>query len=515
MDKQRIIEEASTMRNTHDLLKLLNTLKKGDLGEKGFCFSMPQLHDVLNPSNNKKRYRTFTIPKKSGGERTIMAPYGILKSIQHYLNLILQAYYQAPDAVTGFVPSKSVIDNAERHIGGNYVFNADLKDFFPSIKKARIWATLQTHPYCFNSKIANAIAGICCVEMEDSESFVLPQGSPCSPILTNIVCSNLDRKLSGLAKRFGVTYSRYADDITFSSSHNVYRDHGVFLKEFRRIIKSEGFKLNPRKTRLQKKGQRQEVTGLVVSDRVNVKREYVREIETLLYIWERYGRIEAFKSLLKHYTPKQNLNSRTPSLESVILGKLNYLRMIKGEENSVWRKLQRRYNKLTHRHGDVSTDIEFINIYSIAQFEKLVGTSLKFGFVDSPSGNKSLKCCYYLSGKEIDVSMSQPVRTRVEHLLTMPDVEKQMAKFKISYRIGYCKKDSFFWMLLCKKVTKDSTSNPLSVSDSSDSINSNSPSKDKTVRSDIEQEIDTILSRLVSSNFDLKTLEAWDKIKSS
>ena len=118
---------------------------------------------------------------------------------------------------------------------------------------------------------------------------VLPQGSPASPILTNIVCINLDRRLSGLARRFKLNYTRYSDDITFSSMHNVYQENGEFMTELRRIIADQQFSINEDKTRLQKRGSRQEVTGLVVSDRVNVVRGYARSIGSLLYIWKRYG----------------------------------------------------------------------------------------------------------------------------------------------------------------------------------------------------------------------------------
>lgn len=344
------------MESTHDLLVLLNKIKMDELGEKGHPFTMPQLNFFINPKRTASRYRTFTIPKKSGGVRTISAPVKLLKSFQTYVNRLLQAFYDAPECVTGFVPEKSVVDNAEQHIGQTYVFNSDLKDFFPSINQARVWGALKTRPFNFPEKVAAAIAGMCCIleTVQDGEGkftdrYVLPQGSPCSPVLTNIVCHNLDWKLSGLSRRFHLKYSRYADDITFSGNRNIFQDSGEFMTEFRRIVKEQNFVINEKKTRLQKRGCRQEVTGLVVSDRVNVTREYVRDIDNLLYIWEKHGHNAAFAKFLVHYTPKQNLHTYNPNMENVLGGKLNYLRMVKGDDSPVWRRLQKRYNKLVDR----------------------------------------------------------------------------------------------------------------------------------------------------------------------
>lgn len=101
-----------------------------ELGDKGYPFIMSHLNYFIHPARNKKSYKTFYIPKKSGGVREISAPKALLRSFLTYTNKLLQAFYEAPDYVTGFVSEKSVVDNAERHIGKNYVFNTDLKDFF-------------------------------------------------------------------------------------------------------------------------------------------------------------------------------------------------------------------------------------------------------------------------------------------------------------------------------------------------------------------------------------------------
>ena len=222
MTQQQIIEKVHGLKTKMDLLNLLNELKREDLGKDCHRFTLNQIYFYCNPNRNpKKRYKDFSIPKKSGGVRNISSPKGSLKLILTYLNVIFQAMYEPTDAAMGFVPGRSIADNAAAHIGKNYVFNTDLQDFFPSVHQARIWAILQKKPFSLNAELASVIAGLCC--MQDPKGTldkkgkvigVLPQGSPCSPILTNIVCRNLDRKLLGLAKRFNLAYTRYADDLS-------------------------------------------------------------------------------------------------------------------------------------------------------------------------------------------------------------------------------------------------------------------------------------------------------------
>ena len=268
MDKERIIETLNTPDCKSALLTLLNDAKQEYLGDKSYPFELKQITYYSNPASDVKRYIDFEIPKKSGGKRKISAPVDGLKIILRCLNMILQEIYEPSKYAMGFAKSRSVVDNAKKHINQNYVFNIDLKDFFPSITRARICARLKVKPFEFSDDIARMISGLCTMKVTDGENvkYVLPQGAPTSPTLTNAICDKLDHKLAGLAKRFGLNYSRYADDITFSSSHNVYHEDGDFRKELARIITEEGFTINDKKTRLQKRGSRQEVTGVIVCE---------------------------------------------------------------------------------------------------------------------------------------------------------------------------------------------------------------------------------------------------------
>lgn len=515
MTKEAIVAAAAKLETTHDLLNLLNKIKMSELGDKGYPFIMPHLNYFIHPARNKKNYKTFQIPKKSGGFREISAPKALLESFLTYSNKLLQAFYDAPEYVTGFVPGKSIVDNAERHVGMNYVFNTDLKDFFPSITKSRVWATLKHPPFKFNDTIADAVAGLCCTEVKiDGEKrWILPQGSPCSPILTNIVCRNLDRQLHRLAKKYNLRYSRYADDITFSCNRNVFQKGGEFQQELESIIIGQHFTINEKKTRLQKKNERQEVTGLVVSDRVNVTREYVRNLDNLLYIWEKYGEAEAYAKFLVHYTPKQNRYRNKPNMWSVIQGKLLYLKMVKGADNEVWRRLQRRFSKLSG--AKPSTELATIKYrYTIANFEKKIGQELQI----ETMGNEVKRCYFTLNGQPTTVTFSRYARTRISNILAKNE-STLLEKFKASYMlIFYEQNNTGFWRIERKRTwtklpvienldTEAMLKEILAVTAKpaivSDSVTKSGKSTDE------------VLATLIESDFDLNTLDEWDKIKSS
>ena len=168
----------------------------------------------LGVDTRRGSYRQFHIPKKSGGTRTINAPDGELKDILRTLSFILAELYVPTPEAMAFINGRSIVDNARQHLGQNYVLNMDLSDFFTSINAdmverglvgigvsplvARDISTISTYPLHEGRRIHN----------------VLPQGAPTSPILSNICSKVLDTRLSGLARRFHLTYTRYADDIT-------------------------------------------------------------------------------------------------------------------------------------------------------------------------------------------------------------------------------------------------------------------------------------------------------------
>ena len=316
----------------------------------------------INPA-----YKTFEIKKKSGGSRKIHAPKKRLKLIQKCLNHILREIHSPHNAAKGFVPKVSIVDNARTHTKMNYVLNVDIKDFFPSVDQARVRARLLTKPFDLGNtpervKIASVIAILCCTKMEverydsvknewyTTEKYVLPQGAPTSPTMTNIICERLDILLTGLANRFHCKYSRYADDITFSCMNNVFRKTGEFYKELERIILDQGFHIKESKTRVQSKYYRQEVTGLVVNEEVNVNKRYIREIRKWVYYWETYGYEKAEGIFISQYLKdKGHVRNGKPDMANVLWGKLQYLKMVKGVENKTFSNLNTKFNKLDER----------------------------------------------------------------------------------------------------------------------------------------------------------------------
>lgn len=376
----KIRESFAAMQNKEDLVNLLSEAKNMLYAKECNPVTLKALTYYANPEVCKKRYQTFTIKKKSGADRTIHAPVKGLKSILRALNFILQCMYKPHEATTGFVLDKSIVDNAKKHIGQQYVLNLDLKDFFHSFDRNRVKMGFMFDPFYLNGEkeeLAFLLSCLCThpFEVNCELKAVLPQGSPTSPTITNILCQRLDRRLNGLANRFGANYTRYADDITFSSSHNIYKQienpelnekgaYNDFTSELDRIIHEEKLTVNPEKTRLQKAGHRQEATGLIVNDKVNVRRRYVKQIRMWLYYWEKYGYEKAEQIFKRDYAEdKDHVKKGEPNLANVLDGKLQFLKMVKGEEDGTYLALNDRYVKLTKMK--VTTEIKKIDFESV------------------------------------------------------------------------------------------------------------------------------------------------------
>lgn len=452
MEKREIAQRALKLQNKEDLLQLLNDIVKDELrSDHSFSFSLKQLTYYCNPNNVRGRYRHFSIPKKSGGQRHISAPSRGLSHILYYVNIILKAVYQPSDYAMGFTEGRSVVDNASRHIGQNYVFNTDLENFFPSIAQPRVWKRFQLAPFNFNQQIANILAGLCCIREKQENgkfTYILPQGAPTSPLITNAICDKLDRRLSGLARRFGLHYSRYADDITFSSMCNVYEKNDVFKTELKRIIEEQGFHMNIGKTRLQKHGERQEVTGLVVSNRVNTSREYVAEIRNLLHIWEKYGYNDAFKRFYPYYKAKKGyVKKGEPMLENVLYGKLQYLKMVKGYKDPVYAALQARYDRLTSPvNAEVKQNLDYLRSFTIAEFEEIVGCPINYCL----SKDNNLYGKVLLNGKEIAISITGAAKYQLAKSKIITD-ESLLSSIKpVKYSVASKSKPGLFVVLTAR-----------------------------------------------------------------
>ena len=339
-----------------DVVNLINHVNFLLYGEEYKLITEKWFNYYANPKLSKKRYTSFSIKKKSGGERNIHAPVNGLKHILRPFNIILNCVAEPHFKATGFVPGKSIVDNAAQHVGKNYVYNIDLKDFFHSFDRSWVKYGFMIKPFNLGKEkeeLAFLLASICThpFEIDGEIKTVLPQGAPTSPTITNILCVKLDKRLNGLAKRFGITYSRYADDITFSSQTNVFNKED-FLEELHRIIKDQKLEMNPSKTRLQQKGYKQEVTGLIVNNKVNVNSRYIKQLRNWLYLWEKYGYVKAEQKFNQDYnSDKGHTKNGIPVFENVLMGKLQYLKMVKGKNDSTYVKLKVRYDRLSNKNS--------------------------------------------------------------------------------------------------------------------------------------------------------------------
>jgi RNA-directed DNA polymerase len=254
------------------------------------------------------KYEKFEIAKRFGGKREIWAPNKDLKLIQHRLSELLQNCADEINAAHGRVESAvrpgiahrfkrahSIMTNANEHVGRQSVFNVDLHDFFGTINFGRVRGFfIKNRNFSLHPSVATVLAQIACHENK------LPQGSPCSPVISNLIGHTLDIPLARLAKATNCTYTRYADDLTFSSNKPKFSSRVATRPDpnmeawnpghgLKRLVAEAGFSINERKTRMQYRDSRQDVTGLVVNRKVNVPASYRHTVRSMASTLFRIG----------------------------------------------------------------------------------------------------------------------------------------------------------------------------------------------------------------------------------
>lgn len=216
------------------------------------------------------QYREHQIPKRSGGTRTLWIPNEPTMKLQRTLLATVFSGLRTHDVATGFVPGKSIVDNARPHVGQQVVLKIDIVDFFPSTKAQRVTAYFQRIGW--SRAAARLMTTLVC--HQDG----LPQGAPTSPLLSNVVNYKLDVNLDQIARRFKGNYTRYADDLTFSFPKDYPRKiHGITLYA-RKLLKRLGYRIQWKKVRILRAHQRQTVTGLNVNTSVSLPRELRRKL---------------------------------------------------------------------------------------------------------------------------------------------------------------------------------------------------------------------------------------------
>lgn len=257
-----------------------------DIGDLSYHLGVPlkRLQEILHKLNGDGCYQRFTVPKKNGEQRIISAPEGDIKYIQRRLANLLMKRLENTKTLTdsttmhGFLPKRSIITNANQHKRKRYVYNIDLDSFFDSITFNRVRGYFRANRYFKLPGVAEEIAKIVCYKGK------LPQGAPTSPIISNLIGQILDSRIRKLCKKYNLKYTRYVDDLTFSTNDKYFNEKTeTFYTELKETIRNAGFEVNPKKIRLQEYNQRQEVTGLVVNDKVNVDRRYYKTTRSMAY----------------------------------------------------------------------------------------------------------------------------------------------------------------------------------------------------------------------------------------
>ena len=237
-------------------------------------------------------YVHFLVPKKSGGERALCAPHKKLAAAQRWVLEQILSKLTAHDAAHGFVAGRSILTNAQPHVGSAVVVNCDLCDFFPTVTAHRVIGLFKQIGY--SPAVATVLALLVTecprrkVLFNGKTWYVatgeraLPQGACTSPALSNLVARRLDARLAGVCRKLGWTYTRYADDLTFSAKEPSDRI-GYLLARVRHIAQDEGFAVNEKKTRVLKPAARQTVTGVVTNARPAAPRRLRRRLRAILH----------------------------------------------------------------------------------------------------------------------------------------------------------------------------------------------------------------------------------------
>ncbi|AKT40468.1 reverse transcriptase family protein [Chondromyces crocatus] len=267
-------------------------------------------------------YKRWFIPKRDGTQRLITSPKRDLKRAQRWALRHVFEKLPVHGTAHGFLSARSIVTNAEAHAGADVVVKVDIKDFFPTVTWRRVRGLLRKAGLAEGP--ATLLSLLSTEAPRDVVQFrgktlyvangprVLPQGAPTSPAITNALCLRLDRRMSGLARKLGMRYTRYADDLTFSwrapaaavasetgkkgkgkadakaAEPRPQAPVGALLRAARDILGGEGFRLHPTKTTVMRRGDQQKVTGLVVNaagssvPAVRVPRERVRELRAAI-----------------------------------------------------------------------------------------------------------------------------------------------------------------------------------------------------------------------------------------
>lgn len=355
------------------------------------------LNNILRMNGKDYFYTVFSVPKKNGSTRTISAPKGNLLTIQKRLNIYITKLYLEfgkKDYVHGFVPERDIVSNAKVHLRRD-IYNIDLEDFFGSITYWRVYRLFLSR-FRMTEEVSKVIASLV------TYNKTLPQGAPTSPMMTNLICHSMDIELRKFARENGLIYTRYADDLTFSKSMDsgsiyeqrslplYYKGNRIVVNErIRTTIERCGFKINIEKLRISGKGNRKEVTGITVNEKLNVNRDYIRMIRSKIH----YLKVGLSR---KNSVDKDEIQKQVRAIK----GYINFVKYVRGKDDILSNNLALKLNTVLNRE-EITVDTKslpqkyiekrtvLINPKFMQEFDINNGT----GFILNYKSNQYLVTC--------------------------------------------------------------------------------------------------------------------------
>lgn len=298
-------------------------------------FSQEYLYGVSNKP--ERFYRYFEIPKKNGDSRKIAEPLPNLKEIQRWILEEILYKFKVSDYSKAYIKGRSIRDNARFHRGQKMVLSMDITDYFNSIKFQKVYRFFYEIGY--KADVSVMLANLCCLNNS------LPQGASTSPALSNLITIKLDNRIAGFTKKGKIRYTRYADDMTFSGEF----DCGMVVKFVKKILSEEGFSLNDSKTRLRYYYEKQEVTGIIVNEKLQVPISLRKKLRQDMYYINKYG-------LNSHLSKTKNTKA---NYLKHLLGIANFILFINPKDQDTKKHIQKlhlllKFSQVTNEKNDKS-----------------------------------------------------------------------------------------------------------------------------------------------------------------
>ncbi len=334
-----IMQKLTRLQVSRKAEQLIHCQKVDDLENLLRLVRFTLTKDILLP-----QYYSFKLKKSNGGFREIEAPAPDLKKTQRKLNEFLQCVYYdvKTKAAYGFIINprkqepKNIVSNAARHLGCNYLLNIDFDDFFHQISQKRIFEIFQKAPFKFHKNIANILAKLCTFNGR------LPMGAPTSPVLSNFACISMDNQLQQWADNNNITYTRFVDDLSFSSKHKITQQH---FHQIKTIAENHQLQIDPDKTKWIGEGQKPTVTGLVLKDRVEIQTDYYKELDMDLDRLQKAIEVHMITGLLYKA-------SAIVKFKQEVMGKINFIAVVMGYDNEYYQSYLDKYENATNPPED-------------------------------------------------------------------------------------------------------------------------------------------------------------------